>query len=299
MQFTNKLGLPQYLVDWLRNDNYDYDTTPNTISATGVLKPIRPQILTLRHGDKLTIDVSELIASRYGNAIHDSIERVNTEGVSKEQRIKKKITIEGTEFTVTGKYDLLEEKEGIHTIRDIKTTSVWAYIHGGKDEDYRAQLSIYRWLLHQDKTINPVAYIDFFFTDWQSSKAKMEENYPRHRIHPGYKIELLSLEETEKMIVNKLRLLKEHENTPDNQLPECTQEELWAEEDSWAVYKTGGKRALRVLNSEATAQDYYTQNNIKGHIQHRPGKAKRCKYCPALTYCNQGKRLMEYGLIAD
>lgn len=297
MKFTNKLSLPQYLVDWLSNDNYDYATTPNTLSATGLMKPLRANILTSRHGTELEIDVSELIASRMGGAVHDSIERISTPGVSKEQRTSRVLTVDNVAYNITGKYDLLIENDGIHTIRDIKTTSVWAYIYGGKDEDYRTQLSIYRWLLSETKQINPVAYIDFFFTDWQSAKARSEDNYPQQRILAGYKIDLLPIDVTEAMIIEKLVLLKQHQETSDDKLPPCTKEELWAEDDTYAVYKIGGKRATRVCDTKDQAEQYQQANNIKGHIQHRPGKVKRCRYCSARLFCNQAKQLEEYRLL--
>jgi PD-(D/E)XK nuclease superfamily len=287
------------MYDWLVHDDYDYDYDPLTVSTTGLMKPIRATILTARHGDKLEIDVSELIASRYGNALHDSVERIVTPGVSKEQRIKRTVDIDGVTYTVTGKYDLLVEQDGVHTIRDMKSTSVWAKIYGGKDEDYQTQLSTYRWLLTPTHQINPVAYIDFFFTDWQSSKARSEDNYPKQRIHAGHKIELLSIEETEDKIRRKLSQLKEHQNTPDDELPECTKEELWAEEDTFAVYKIGNKRATKVCDTKQEAEIYQEQHNIKGYIQSRPGKVRRCKYCSAAPFCNQFKRLQEYNLIAD
>src|SRR5688572_26521816 len=126
MKWTNKLNLPQYLVDWLTTDNYDYSTEPNTISATGLLKPVRAQVLSARHAGEIEMDVSEKIASKFGNAIHDSIERIESDNVSKEQRVMKKVSINGTEFTVTGKYDLLVKEGEKYRLRDIKTTSVWA-----------------------------------------------------------------------------------------------------------------------------------------------------------------------------
>lgn len=299
MGYTNRLNFPQYLVDWLLKDNYDYATTPNTISATGLMKPLRAQMLSARHGSKVEIDVADLLASRFGNAIHDSIERVESANVSKEKRIVRKLYINNVEYTITGKYDVLVEQDSVHTIRDIKTTSVWAYIYGGKDNDYAMQLSIYRWLLSETHLVNPVAYIDFFFTDWQSSKAKTEPNYPQHRLHPGYKINLLPTDEIEAIIIEKLTLLQQHQDTPDNELPECSKEELWAEEDTFALYKIGNKRATKVFDDKQQAIQYQQANNIKGHIQERPGKAKRCKYCNVASFCNQYKRLQEYNLVAE
>lgn len=300
MKYTNKLNLPAYLVDWLKNDEYDYNPDPNTVSATGLMKPLRVTVLTARHGDRLEVDVADLVASRYGNAIHDSIERVETPGVSKEVRTAKYITVDGVEFAVTGKYDLLVDNgNGTFTLRDIKTTSVWAYIYGGKDKDYQLQLSIYRWLLSDEKHIGDLAYIDFFFTDWQSSKARAEEDYPPNRIAPGYKIQLLPLEEIEKFIRAKLSQIVAFRDVPDDQLPECTKEELWADDDTYAVYKIGNKRATKVCDSKEQAEEYQSLNKISGYIQHRPGKVKRCKYCSAAPFCNQFAKLKAADLIAD
>lgn len=299
MKFTNKFNLPAYLVDWLKNDDYDYNHDPLTISATSLLKPTRASILTDRHVEALEIDVSDLIASRYGNAIHDSIERIETPGVSKEKRVSRTIEVAGVTFTVTGKYDLLVQEGDSHRIRDIKTTSVWAFIYGGKDEDYRGQLSIYRWLLSDKMKVEPTAYIDFFFTDWQSSKARNEADYPKRRINPGYKIDLLSLEDTEAMIRTKLAELVKYASVEDDELPFCTKKELWAEDDTYAVYKIGNKRATKVCDSEQQAEAYKLNNKINGFIQHRKGKVKRCKYCSAAPWCNQFTELLKQNLIDD
>ena len=84
MQYTNKIGFAQYIVDWLCSDSYDHDVSPNTFSATTLLKPPRIYWLTLRNTEDLTMDVSDLAASRIGTAVHDSIERVKSVGVEKE-----------------------------------------------------------------------------------------------------------------------------------------------------------------------------------------------------------------------
>src|SRR5690606_28074531 len=137
--------------------------------------------LANRHKDKLVIDVIDLVASRLGSAIHDSIEKVETENVTKEERLYREVQIEDTTYTISGKFDIMVKEGNVYTLRDIKTTSVWAYIYGSKDNDYREQLSVYRWLASVDKEINPNGFIDFFFTDWQSVKSK-DEGYPSQRV---------------------------------------------------------------------------------------------------------------------
>lgn len=299
MEFTNKSNFPQYIVDWLISDNYDYNEDPLTISATTLMKPTKAVILSKRYKDQLKVDVSDLIASSLGGAIHDSIETVETPNVSKETRVSRLMSVGESIYSVTGKYDILEQKEdGTFTLRDVKTTSVWAYIYGGKDEDYRKQLSIYRWLLSIDKNINDVGFIDFFFTDWQSSKAKMDSSYPQQRLAPGYRIELMSVEETEAWIKERLTLVENNKDAHDENLPPCTRSELWMSNDEYAVMKKGAKRATKLCDSREEALAYMKEKEINGFVQLRPAKVKRCNYCPALPFCSQGLGYQKKGLLA-
>lgn len=296
--YTNKLNLPQYIVDWLCSDSYDHDHDPYTISATTLMKPTRATLLTIRYADRLQQDVSDLIASRVGGAIHDSIEKIETLNVQKELRAERLVTVGPVTYKVTGKFDIMEEQpDETETLRDIKTTSVWSYILGGKDDNYEKQLSIYRWLNSVDRKVNDIGYIDFFFTDWQSTKARTDRNYPQHRIHTGYKIQLMSLEDTEDYIRSRLEAIEIDRNKADNNLTLCTAEELWAENEKFAVYKHGAKRATRVLDSMEEAEKYKKAKRISGFIKKREAKVRRCNYCSGLPFCNQGQRYLNKGLL--
>jgi hypothetical protein len=281
MNYTNLLEMPSYITSWLIADNYDHQSDPTFFSATSLMKPCKPHWLALRHSDEVSMDVSDLYAARRGSAHHDSFEKIETEGVLKEQRLYKEIVINDTTFTITGKFDVLElEEDKSWTLRDMKTTSVWAYIYGGKDKDYQEQLSIYRWLLSDlIEPINDISFIDFFFSDWQRSKAKQEADYPQHPIRHSYKIELLSLQDTEKFVINKVTKLWKYKDVEDDQLPHCTPEDLWAGEDKFACYKQGNKKATKLCDTQEEANKYMAEKQIKGFIQARPGKARRCSYC--------------------
>lgn len=299
MKLTNKLDLPDYLYQWLCSDSYDHDHDPYTISATTLMKPTRATLLTIRHTNRLQQDVSDLIASRVGNAIHDSIEKIETKNVLKETRAERAFTVGPVTYKVTGKFDIMVVESNLtYTLRDIKTTSVWAYILGGKDEEYRKQLSIYRWLNSTDKKVNDIGYVDFFFTDWQSSKARQDRNYPQYKIYAGYKINLMSLKDTEDYIRDRLTAIEADRNKADNDLTKCTLEELWAEPEKYAVYKHKAKKATRVLDSYKDAKEYIQSRGIKGFIQKREAKVKRCNYCASLQFCNQGQEYLNKGLLA-
>jgi hypothetical protein len=296
--FTNKFNLPQYLVDWLTQDDYDHSTVPNMLSATTLMKPIRATIISSRHSSEIEVDVSDLIATKMGTAIHDSVEKVSTKDVTKEHRVWKLIEVDGVTFTVTGKYDLLvKESDDVWHLRDIKTTSVWAYIHGGKDLEYQRQLSIYRWILSGTYNVSLTGYIDFFFTDWQSFNASNDSSYPQKRIYPGYQVKLFPLEEIESYIRQRLSLFNNYRNTVDDDLPLCTREELWSTDEKFAIKKKDAKRATKLCDSREQAIEYMKDKNITGKIEHRPAKARRCKYCSASPYCNQYASLVQRNLI--
>jgi len=300
MQYTNKLNFPQYIVDWLVHDDYDHNSNPYTISATTIMKPTRSHILTMRHADTLQQDASDLIASRIGTAIHDSIERIESENVTKELRLHRKIQIENIEYTVSGKFDILvTDNNQVATLRDIKTTSVWSYVFGSKDLDYKLQLSIYRWLLlGSDYKVNTVGYIDFFFTDWQSMKARQDNKYPQKKILAGYEIELMSSDEVEAYIQERLSKLENNLQKDDNELDLCTKKELWAGEEVFAIYRNTSSRAAKLCKSYEEAIKYKQDKKIDGRIERRPPKVRRCSYCAAFPFCNQGQELNRLNLLA-
>lgn len=302
MEYTNRLNFPQYITDWLAHDDYDHITDPNTFSATTLLKPVKVYWLTLRNDEKLKMDVSDLAASKIGTAVHDSIETIDTEGVLKEIRLEHKMLIDGREITIRGKFDILEKQpDGSWTLRDIKTTSVWAFILGGKDDDYCKQMSIYRWLLVNDKTFkytyNDHGFIDFFFTDWQSAKAKTDKEYPKHKINPGYRVKLMSLKDTEAFIKERVRQFVQYENTSEAMLPPCNFKDLWATEEKWAVKKAGATKATKLCDTEAQAKAYMYNKKFKGLVEYRAPKVKRCKYCSSFPFCQQGQTYASLGQI--
>ena len=74
MHYSNATNIPSAVAVFLATDNYDYD--PNTISATALLKPLRQLILSRRVPQEQTVmDISSMVKSRIGSAIHDAIER--------------------------------------------------------------------------------------------------------------------------------------------------------------------------------------------------------------------------------
>ena len=321
--YTNKHNVPLALAVWLVADNYDYQDIPNYISATTLLKPLRQMILsarTLPSMLKVQPDVSDLAARAMGNALHDSIEkawlsnyakslrilgypedvinsiRINPEPnelfdgcipIYLEQRQKKQVG----KWVVGGKFDMVAD--GV--VHDNKSTTVYAWINGGKDDDYKMQGSIYRWLNPEIITQDRMA-IQFIFTDWQAAQARANPKYPQARtvqkLYP-----LKSIAETEQFVRGKLRLIQTYKDAPEADLPRCTDEELWRSEPQWKYYKDPNKTARSTKNFDNKQEAYLrmAQDGNVGIVKEVPGKAVACKYCSALPICAQARALIEAG----
>lgn len=326
MRVTNELDISLPLAVWLLHDEYDYVNEPNYISATSLMKPLRQIILPKRiPPEKQTSDVSEYVSRKLGTAIHDSIERAWSEGHGRsmkllgytkdviervivnptpemlrayndiipvyfEQRAFRDVEVNGVTYKVGGKFDMISD--GI--VNDFKSTSVWSWIKGTKDNDYALQGSIYRWL-NPDKITEDFIRINFIFTDW-SKMMLTTAGYPQKRVEHK-DVPLLTPRETENWIRNKLALLQKYKDAPESEIPECTDEELWRSEPKFKFYldpakaSTPGSRATKNFDNLIDARKYQVEKGGKGAIVTVPGEPKACGYCPGFDACTQKDRL--------
>lgn len=315
MIIANNKNIPFALQVWLAADNYDYQAGEKYISATTLLKSPREIILSRRiDTSNLTYDIEDSIARTLGDSIHAGIENawlnnlpqalkaIDCERLTKlfvvnpsdkedltnkipvyiEQRTTK--DIEG--FTVGGKFDFVAD--GL--LHDFKTTSVYTYIHGDRDEEFIKQGSIYRWL-NQDKILEDVIRICYIFTDWSKAEAKRNPNYPQCRcISKDY--QLLSLEETEAFIKKKLSVLNHYWDKPDNEIPECNADELWLSKTQYKYYSNPeNTRATKNFEVYGDAIAFQKSRGGKGIVVTVPGAPQHCNYCFAAPICQQRKRL--------
>ena len=326
MKITNQHDISVPLAIWLLHDEYDYVNDPSYISATSLLKPLKQLILAKRiEKQDREVDLSDMIASSIGSALHDSIEkawRVSASlGMRKlgypahiyenlvvnpteeqlaenpkiipvwfEQRTVREITVGNHQWKIGGKFDTVLQGR----LFDNKSTSVWSFIKGGKDQDYREQGSIYRWL-NPELITDDFIYIQFIFTDWQRREAKSNPNYPQTRIkeHP---VSLMTLAETENYIKNKLTLLQRYMDADEDKIPECSDEDLWRSDPQFKYYgdpekaKDPSARSTKNFESMADAQAFMATKGGKGAIKTVPGEVIACVYCPAFSICRQKDR---------
>lgn len=315
---------------WLAADNYDLIPRPNTISVTGLLKPLKCILLTQKieqaslGGD---MDVMALIPSRMGSAVHSAVEHawlnnlpqaLNDMGVPAdfqkkikvnpkpeeiepddyviyiEQRVEKEF--EG--YTVSGKFDFVENGR----VKDVKTTSVFNWIEGGNDDKYAWQGSLYR-LLNPELITDNVMDVEFIFTDYKELSAKTDKDYPARRIMTRT-LSLKSLAEAEHFVRNKIRDIKRYQGSTESQMPPCTSKEVWQQPTTWAYYKnilpggsTDGVRATKVFTNEQVALTHFSSVGNSGSLQKRPGKVKFCTYCSGRPLCQQAERYVQLKLL--
>ena len=313
-QFTNMHSIDLSLAVWLVHDDYDFLPKERAISATALRKPTKQIILGSRITTEAVEDISTRISLRLGHAIHDSIEHAWTKGYKTNLRLlglpdsaidRVKINPKPEEvqpdtipvwlerrgtrklgpWTISGKMDMSLN----YRLKDVKSTSVYTYLLGRKDLDYTMQGSFYKWI-HPDKVKDDEMDVQFVFTDWQKALINSTPGYPQTRL-VSYSVPLLSEAETELWIENKLEDLVRHENAPQDQLPRCTDDDLWRSKAVWKYYsdpmKTDGK-ATKNFSDPAEANRHRAEKG-KGVVIHVPGKVKACLYCRAFEICDQRK----------
>lgn len=319
MRITNQYGFPLALSVWAVNDSYDYVSDPKYFSVTNLLKPIRQIVLQRRiDPETLTTDVDDFLARAIGSSIHDSIEKawVNNyvdclkrlgvqENVIKRFKInpqkdslkegdipvyiEQRTIKEHDGYKVGGKFDFVAD--GL--LHDNKSTTTMKWTKNSSDKDYMLQGSLYRWL-NPDIIKEDYIRINFVFTDWRKLDALKDPTYPQQRA--AYRdIPLMSVADTEMWLSNKLKQIEQHLNTPEEQLPECSDEELWRTPTKYKYFANpSASRATKNFDSYTDAYRYMMINKEgKGCVRTVPGEPRRCNYCSAASICSQRARMFK------
>ena len=322
---TNHTNIPFVLAVWLAaNDGYDLKPEPSTISATSLMKSTKSLILSMRlaaQDQEGVVDVSDLIPSRLGTAVHTAVEsswlysrekgmtqlgiplhviekiRLNPEtpgedpqfDIYMEQRSSKKVG----KWTISGKFDIVHEGR----VKDIKTTKTYNWIKGSNDEKYMIQGSLYRWL---NPTIITDDYVDIMmvFTDWSPYKAMADKSYPQTPIRVRT-IPLMTIPATQRWVENRLSEIEGAWNQKQGEMVPCTPDELWMNPPTYAYYKKPtAQRATKVYDNAAEAHARKATDGIPGStVVFRQTNPKFCNYCDARQICMQAEAFVVQGIL--
>ena len=282
MRLTNKYFLPQTIVNVLQRPTYSKGRA--NLSVTELLLP--PQLVQLRkkYWDDLEEDVSDKVWAIFGTAIHSILEQGKDDNHIIEQRLHE--TLEG--WNISGAIDLQRVDEDGVVVSDYKTTGAWAVMN--EKIDWEQQLNIYAWLVERVKKI-PVKKIEIvaIIRDWSRRDAQNKEGYPEAPIKV-IDINLWPYEVREDFIRSRIGL---HSNANlaseigEDYAP-CTPAECWEKPTSFAIKKTGNKRATNVCLTIEDAEAKKAELGKGYEIEVRPGERTRCnEFCQVRDVCKQ------------
>lgn len=277
MKITNHHGVPEPLVTLASRDFYSKGSS--AYSATELLQSPRIKHLRLQHRERMTSDISDMLWTLLGSALHVVAERGETPGWASEERLY--LNINGT--TISGQIDLQQYVGDEVVIYDYKFTSAWSVMNN--KVEWEEQLNIYRYLVEKVKNRKVQALrICAFIRDW--SRHDVRDNYPAAQISV-IDVPMWDIEVTEKFIHERLHLHQSTNTDYEGVLPQCSDQDRWMSETVYAVKREGRKSAIRVLKdlSEATQ----LAQKEKGYVETRKGEPRRCtgNWCGVNEWCDQ------------
>jgi len=279
MQVTNVHNLPEPLVTLARREYYSKGAAQ--YSVTEIMSPPKIRRMREKYDDQIVTDVSQMLWSLLGSALHVVMERGETSGWIKEERLFAEV--DGV--SISGAIDLQEEGESGITIYDYKFTSAWAVMQ--EKEEWTQQLNIYKWLVETVKQRKVVGLkICALVRDY--SKHDLREAYPAAPICI-VDVPLWDSVKTEMYIRERLEMHRESKMRADfeEDLQNCSNEERWMSETTFAVKREGRKTAIRVFKTIEEANELAEKE--KGYVETRLGEPKRCTgdFCGVSKWCAQ------------
>lgn len=288
MKITNKYSLPQTFVNVAMRPSYTKGKAH--VSATELLNSPRIVQLKKKYDDQITTDVSDMIWSIIGTAIHGVLEHGKDHNHIVEQRLHS--ILDG--WHISGAIDLqIVRIDGIE-INDYKNVGVWSVMN--EKIEWEQQLNIYAWLVETVKK-TPVTKLAIIaiIRDWNRRDAKTRQGYPQCQVETIH-VNLWSMEEREQFIRNRIHVQSEglFAMETNDVLPLCTPAEMWEKPTQYAVKKEGAARAKSVHAEKEEAEEMLEKAGNGFSIEVREGDRTRCSsFCPVSEFCDQYKSYLE------
>lgn len=297
MEITNLYGIPEPDYKWLISS--EYDKSPDGVpSITTLISPPRARLLAERHDAEITIDASELVKLKLGEAVHDSVYRRTNPMEGWIQEVRREFKIPGTDIVVRGKPDMIQLPD---ILWDRKVTSVWSAIFGEKEE-WSWQTNGYRLMLAENRHLVNRLNLLMYFTDWRESDAKRgDADYPQAPVM-CLRIQTLELDRVAAYFAERAALHAKAATLPDEHLPLCSSKERWERGAKWAVHSVGkdglSKTATRGglydkdwPDARERAEEFVKETTAKTGKEYtivdRPGICARCqpRWCHGCKWC--------------
>lgn len=302
MNLTNRTGISKPMFEAIKM-LYDNHPAPKegTYFVTELLRSPKEVILNRKHRDEVTKDVQEVVDAVLGTAWHKAIESliIGQDDCITETRFVRTLNVD-TDFgtmpiEISGAIDCVyADGKGFHII-DWKTCKQMKVdkARSGEEIDWKKQLYLYAWLFEGNKGIRPVdGTINAFPKDMKGK--------PDFTDSSTWKLQAITYDLSDRKFEEELideykAKLREILNTvlADDTPRECTNEEKWQAEPTFAVKKPEAKTASKVCSSVAEAQKFLLEKGWIGKkymIYERPSCPTKCQsWCDAYPWCKQGQ----------
>lgn len=277
MKLTNKLGLPQPLVDAVTNDPYTKGDAD--YSVTGLLKPPQIAALERKHWDEIEEDASDRLWSLFGQVVHGILERAEREAWPEER-----LYMDFDGVRVSGQMDRYLLAQDL--LQDYKFISL-DKLREGLPPDFEQQVNLYVYLIRRNGYRVRRAEIVAMLRDWKRGRSKRDPSYPQQGV-VIISVPIWPIDRTVQFLHERI---KAHEKAK-MEIPQCSPEDRWATAEGWAVTKHGGKRATKVYPTEKEAINHVEVFGDKYFITQRFSESKRCEgWCRAAPFCEQWKAI--------
>ena len=282
MIITNKYNLPKTFLNICERPTYTKGKAH--ISATGLLAAPRLARLKEIYDDKIVTDVSDMIWSIFGTAVHNILEQGKDENHIVEQRLHAEL--DG--WHISGAIDLQITREDGIEINDYKTVGVWSVMN--EKIEWEQQLNVYAWLVETVKKM-PVTELKIIaiIRDWNRRDAQSRPGYPEAQV-ATIPVQIWPYEQRESFIRDRIHLHSEalFASETGEELPDCSPEDCWEKPTTYAIKKDGAMRAKSVHTSLSEAEVALEKSGKGYALEVREGDRTRCaSFCPVAQFCTQ------------
>ena len=301
MKITNRLGLPETFRRYAERNPYQMGKAD--YSTTTLIDSPRQSRLKNTHRESIEEDVSDMIMSLLGTAVHSVLEG----GASDDDIVEKRLFADFWGTVITGQIDLMmrnPDTEG-YILCDYKTTSAYAIMRDPEGKDsWHHQLNVYAAIARANGFKVAGLEVVAGIRDWSARAMERSPSYPKSAV-VRIPIDLWHEDEANGFIESRIVAHEESKNI----LPECSAEERWLTPTVWAVYKKVGtktnKRASKLFQGEEEAVEFARGSTEDARrkggkelpeyvVIKRVGESIRCKsYCSVSQCCEQWKAIKE------
>lgn len=274
MNISNIYGLPQALIEAVRNDPYNPGS--GNISVTKLIDAPQRRILIKKFKDSIVEDASERIWSLLGQAVHTILERQDQgKSVIAEDRLYADIS----GWKVSGQFDRMDLRDGV--LDDYKVTGTYKAMMDDHVE-WERQLNVLRWLAVTNGYIVHKLRIVAILRDWHKSGLLRDpNNYPKVPVKI-IEIPMWDIGETKAYVENRVWI---HQMAEEGDVKPCSDEERWFSGTTYALMKQGGKRAIKIFERKEDAEEKLADGCF---VEERRGTYRRCAdYCEVSKFCEQ------------